>query len=236
MGILTRFKDIMASNINALLDKAEDPEKMIDQCLRNLNNDLGKVKSETAVVMAEEQRAKRELDECTKEINKMQQYAIKALERLCHPYHSKGLSKRFINHLGLGGYCYIYTVEVPQLTDDNHIFSSRPVNEAIIQRAEKKVGETLPEEAKSAGKYFRKYLGNLLIGNRTTVKKMISKADAEAESAAAKFLDSIGVVFLVWPHSQNKPDGDTNRAVLNEHNIKIIDVMEIIVNKIFVEK
>lgn len=80
MGILTRFKDIMSSNINALLDKAEDPEKMIDQCLRNLNNDLGKVKSETASIMAEEQRAKRELDECNEEINKMQNYAIKALE------------------------------------------------------------------------------------------------------------------------------------------------------------
>ena len=80
MGILTRFKDIMASNINALLDKAEDPEKMIDQCLRNLNSDLGKVKSETATIMAEEQRAKRVLDECNAEINKMQAYAIKALE------------------------------------------------------------------------------------------------------------------------------------------------------------
>ncbi len=31
--------------INALLDKAENPEKMIEQCLRNLNSDLGKVKS-----------------------------------------------------------------------------------------------------------------------------------------------------------------------------------------------
>lgn len=80
MGILTRFKDIMSSNINALLDKAEDPEKMIEQCLRNLNSDLGKVKSETAVVMAEEQRSKRELDECTAEINKMQTFAVKALE------------------------------------------------------------------------------------------------------------------------------------------------------------
>lgn len=80
MGILTRFKDIMASNINALLDKAEDPEKMIDQCLRNLNSDLGKVKAETAAVMAEDTRSKRELDECQADINKMQSYAVKALE------------------------------------------------------------------------------------------------------------------------------------------------------------
>lgn len=79
MGILTRFKDIMASNINALLDKCEDPEKMIDQYLRNMNEDLGKVKAETASVMAEETRAKRELDECTEQINKMQSYAEKAL-------------------------------------------------------------------------------------------------------------------------------------------------------------
>lgn len=79
MGILKRFKDIMASNINALLDKAEDPEKMIDQCLRDLNSDLGKVKAETAAVMADEQRAKRELDECTAEIAKMQTYAEKAV-------------------------------------------------------------------------------------------------------------------------------------------------------------
>ena len=72
MGVLSRFKDIMVANINALLDKAEDPEKMIDQCLRNLNDDLGKVKSETATIMAEEQRAKREVDECNADIAKMQ--------------------------------------------------------------------------------------------------------------------------------------------------------------------
>ena len=80
MGVLTRFKDIMTSNINALLDKAEDPEKMIDQCLRNLNSDLGKVKSETATIMAEEQRARRTLEEVDAEIEKMQSYAVKALE------------------------------------------------------------------------------------------------------------------------------------------------------------
>lgn len=79
MGIISRFKDIMSANINALLDKCEDPEKMIDQYLRNLESDLGKVKAETAAIMAEETRAKRELDECVNSINKMQAYAEKAL-------------------------------------------------------------------------------------------------------------------------------------------------------------
>ena len=80
MGIIARFKDIMSANINALLDKCEDPEKMIDQYLRNLESDLGKVKAETASVMAEETRAKRELDECNAEITKFQNYAVKAVE------------------------------------------------------------------------------------------------------------------------------------------------------------
>ena len=79
MGIMERFKDIMSANINALLDKAEDPEKMIDQYLRNMESDLGKVKAETATVIAEESKAKRALDECNANITKMQTYAEKAI-------------------------------------------------------------------------------------------------------------------------------------------------------------
>ncbi len=93
MGILTRFKDIMSANINSLLDRAEDPEKMIDQCLRNLNSDLGKVKAETAAIMAEEARAKRALNECDEEINKMQTFAIKALEA-----NNEADAKKFLEH------------------------------------------------------------------------------------------------------------------------------------------
>ena len=79
MDILKRFKDIMSANINALLDKAENPEKMIDQYIRDIESDLGKVKAETASIMANEKKAKRELDECSEEIEKMQKYAEKAL-------------------------------------------------------------------------------------------------------------------------------------------------------------
>ena len=79
MGILTRFRDIMASNVNALLDKAEDPEKMIDQYLRDLEDDYAEVKAETASVMAEAKSAQRKVDECNEEIKKMEAYAVKAV-------------------------------------------------------------------------------------------------------------------------------------------------------------
>ena len=79
-GILERFKTIMSSNINALLDKMEDPEKMIDQYLRDMEKDLGSVKAETVAVMAQESAVKRKVAECEDEIKKMENYAKKALQ------------------------------------------------------------------------------------------------------------------------------------------------------------
>ena len=79
-GILERFKTIMSSNINALLDKMENPEKMIDQYLRDMEKDLGSVKAETVAVMAQESAAKRKVAECEDEIKKMESYAKKALQ------------------------------------------------------------------------------------------------------------------------------------------------------------
>lgn len=79
MSILKRFTDIMSSNINAMLDKCEDPVKMVDQLMRNLNKDLNEIKVETASVMAEESRAKRELNECQEQVDKMLDYAKRAV-------------------------------------------------------------------------------------------------------------------------------------------------------------
>ena len=123
--------------------------------------------------------------------------------------------------------CYVYTIEVPMLNNDNHIFSCKAVNPSVVDRVEKVIGEAIPDEVKSAGKYFRKYLGNLLIGQRTTVKKMMAKADATAENAVSQFLNSVGVIYLAWPQSQAKPDGETNRALLNEKEIKILKIEQV---------
>ncbi len=80
MGILDRFTDIIKANINDLLDRAEDPAKMIDQYMRELTDNLAEVKQETAAVMAEEARTKRLVDQNDKEIARYDDLARRALK------------------------------------------------------------------------------------------------------------------------------------------------------------
>lgn len=80
MGILGRFGDIMRSNVNAMLDKMEDPEKMIDQALLDARRDLAEAKKETASVMAAEKAARRQVDECMASITNHANAAVRALE------------------------------------------------------------------------------------------------------------------------------------------------------------
>ena len=78
-GIFERIGDILSANVNALLDKCEDPGKMVDQYLRNAKEDLAEVRANTAAVMAEEKRCKRIVDETQAEVNELMAYAEKAV-------------------------------------------------------------------------------------------------------------------------------------------------------------
>ena len=62
MGIFTRFRDIISSNINAMLDKAEYPEKLIRLMIREMEDTLVEIKSACAGVMAGGKKIKRQLD------------------------------------------------------------------------------------------------------------------------------------------------------------------------------
>ncbi|GAB7079187.1 phage shock protein PspA [Megalodesulfovibrio paquesii] len=62
MSIFTRFKDIVSANMNAMLDKAEDPEKMIKLMIREMEETLVELKSACAGAMADAKRVTREMD------------------------------------------------------------------------------------------------------------------------------------------------------------------------------
>lgn len=80
METLGRIPKILEANINALLDKCEDPAKMIDQLLIDYKRDLVDVKRDTAAVMADVKVAQKRLEDCEAEIAKKQKAAENALK------------------------------------------------------------------------------------------------------------------------------------------------------------
>lgn len=62
MGIFTRFRDIVSSNINAMLDKAEDPEKLIKLMIREMEDTLIEMKASCAGVIAGRKKLERQCD------------------------------------------------------------------------------------------------------------------------------------------------------------------------------
>jgi len=63
MGIFTRFRDIISSNINAMLDRAEDPEKLIKLMIREMEDTLVEIKAACAGVIADRKKTGRRLSE-----------------------------------------------------------------------------------------------------------------------------------------------------------------------------
>jgi phage shock protein A len=69
MGIFTRFRDIVGSNINSMLDRAEDPEKLIKLMIQEMEDTLIELKSACAGVMAENEKVERQLQEQEKRVD-----------------------------------------------------------------------------------------------------------------------------------------------------------------------
>ena len=124
--------------------------------------------------------------------------------------HYSGANKEADTH-------YLYTVEIPEITETNHIAFKQSVNSEIVKRAENKLGDIIPQKYTLDGKDFRKFLA----------KKLGGGSDIQSEKLASEFLTSIGVDFITWPYNWKNPTLGLNVAVLDENNIKIVKVEQV---------
>jgi phage shock protein A len=81
MGIFTRFRDIVSSNINAMLDKAEDPEKLINLMIREMEDTLVEIKASCAGVMANEKKVQRQREDAQTQTKNWEQRAGLAVNK-----------------------------------------------------------------------------------------------------------------------------------------------------------
>ncbi len=80
MGILSRFFNVIRSNFSSMLDKAEDPEKLINQMVTDMEAQKRQTKQQVAHVLADQKRLERELSKEQEEAQKWEQKAILAIQ------------------------------------------------------------------------------------------------------------------------------------------------------------
>lgn len=81
MGIFSRFRDIISSNLNAMLEKAEDPEKLIKLMIQEMEDTLVELKASCAGSMASRTRVTRAKDIASESVEKWDKKARLAIEK-----------------------------------------------------------------------------------------------------------------------------------------------------------
>jgi phage shock protein A len=94
MGLLDRVSTLMRANLNDLLDRAEDPEKVIQQLLRDMNNQLMQVKTQVAASIADEKRLHQRFQENQAKADDWERKAEIALDRGEDELAKEALSRR----------------------------------------------------------------------------------------------------------------------------------------------
>jgi phage shock protein A len=94
MGILDRVSTILRANINALLDQAEDPEKTLDQLIRDMADAIGQARGQVAEMIAQEKLLEADMERNANLAREWQQKAELAISRTADDLAKEALRRK----------------------------------------------------------------------------------------------------------------------------------------------
>ncbi len=80
MNVFTRFWTVVKSHINAWINKLEKPERVLEQSLRDMQNQVNRMRGDVVKVLAEEKKLKNQVDKYHEEIGRWEKNAVLALK------------------------------------------------------------------------------------------------------------------------------------------------------------
>ena len=81
MGLFDRVKRVVGANLNDLVTKAEDPEKILEQAIIEMQEDLVRLRQGVAQAIAAQKRTEKQYNDANNELNKWQRNAMLALQK-----------------------------------------------------------------------------------------------------------------------------------------------------------
>jgi len=94
MGFFRRISDIVSANLNDLVDDFENPEQMLRQAVREMEESIAEMTQQTAKTMANEKTLQRELDRNRQQVEQWQGRAMSAVEAGDDELAKKALSRK----------------------------------------------------------------------------------------------------------------------------------------------
>ena len=183
MGIFTRFKDIIASNISAMLDNAEDPEKLIKLMIREMEDTLIEIKSSCASTIAEQKKVERLFDGMVEKENFWVKKAKLAVEKGKDNLARQALQQKRIyaqkaetveeELIELGSIVDQYRNDIEEL--ENKLKSAREKQRLLVQR------HIRAKNKKNAQEEIRRADSIEIMQKFETLENHIERMEAEAD-------------------------------------------------------
>jgi phage shock protein A len=99
MGLFKRISDNIRANLNAMLDRAEDPEKMLNQYLRDMEDDIADAEGAVAKQLVVVRKFKAQYEDASAMVDKREAQAVEALEKGREDLARKALEDKKLHHV-----------------------------------------------------------------------------------------------------------------------------------------